>query len=114
MNRWYQVRRMRGAVYLILTGVLAMLNEWHILTWHQSWPLFLVAAGLLMLAERAAWTADVREQQRTQGAGPAGATYPGTTYSEQPAQSASWPAPAQGPLVQPHPPGPEDSGAEDR
>lgn len=109
MNRWYQVRRMRGAVYLILTGVLAMLNEWHILTWHQSWPLFLVAAGLLMLAERAAWTADVREQQRTQGPGLAGAA-----YSEQPAQSTSWPAPAQGPLVQPHPPGPEDSGAEDR
>lgn len=31
MNRWYQIRRLRGAVILILIGVLALLNQWNIL-----------------------------------------------------------------------------------
>ena len=39
MNRWYQVRRLRGAVILILIGVLALLNQWNIMHWRVSWPL---------------------------------------------------------------------------
>lgn len=31
MNRWYQIRRLRGAVILILIGVLALLNQWNIM-----------------------------------------------------------------------------------
>lgn len=63
MNRFYQIRRMRGAVFLILVGVLALLNQRHILSWGQSWPLFLILLGVLMLAERAAWMADLRDRQ---------------------------------------------------
>ncbi len=40
MNRWYRIHRLRGAVFLILIGVLALLSEWNILRWRESWPLF--------------------------------------------------------------------------
>ena len=66
MNRWYQIRRLRGAVILILIGVLALLNQWNIMHWGTSWPLILIVLGLLMVAERAVWTADVRAQQEEQ------------------------------------------------
>ena len=46
MNRWYQIRRLRGAVILILIGVLALLNQWNILYWHNSWPLILIVIGV--------------------------------------------------------------------
>ena len=118
MNRWYQIRRLRGAVFLILVGVLALLNQWRILSWDKSWPLFLIVAGVLALAERTAWTADVRDQQIAQSMG----ATPG--YPRQPAPPAAGsyrPAPdaAQNSLVQTHPPAseptriPEDS-REDR
>ena len=105
MNRWYQIRRLRGAVVLILIGVLALLNQWNILRWHSSWPLFLIGLGVLMLVERAAWTADARAQQEAH---------------EDAAASASWPSAAapsnvgSGPFVQAQPPTPEDPGREGR
>jgi hypothetical protein len=37
--------------------VTALLHEWHILSFGQSWPLYLVLAGVLALAERAAFQA---------------------------------------------------------
>lgn len=63
MNRCFQIRRLRGAAFLILVGILALLNQEHILTWGKSWPFFLILAGLLLFLERAAWAADVRDQQ---------------------------------------------------
>jgi hypothetical protein len=118
MNRWHQIHRMRGAAFLILIGVLALLNQWHILRWGQSWPLFLIVAGLLALAERAAWTADVREQQAAQGLGlmgqaggqPAPPNPTGPSY-----WSAASPANAgEAPFIQTQPPAPEDPGREER
>ncbi len=117
MNRWYQVRRMRGAAFLILIGILALLNQWRILSWDKSWPFFLIVAGLLALAERAAWTADVRDQQAAQGFAPAGqyGDHPIPPYST---VSSSWTTPspsvADKPFIQTHPPAPEDSGREER
>jgi len=89
MNRFYQVRRLRGAAFLILIGVLALLNQWRVLSWNQSWPLFLILLGVLILAERAAWTADMRDQQAAQALGPMNAvpinpgpsTYPAGSWS---------------------------------
>lgn len=108
MNRWYQIRRIRGAAFLILIGVLALLDQWRILSWHKSWPLFLIVAGLLALAERAAWTADVRDQQ---------AATMGQPIPPNPAKSSWSGAPqsdATQPFIQTHPPAPEDYGREDR
>jgi hypothetical protein len=106
MNNWYMLRRLRGAVYLILIGVLALLNQYRILTWDQSWPFFLIVPGVLMLAERAAWSADIRRQQEEQGV-------------PVPPQSASWlgaapAAPREAPFVQTKPPAPEEPGREER
>lgn len=114
MNRWYQLRRMRGAAFLILVGILALLNQWNILSWDKSWPLFLILAGALALAERAAWTADVREQQ---AASPFGAAGMGAVPPTPPS-SAYWsPVPPSTPaetFVPPTPPHPDDPGREGR
>jgi len=109
MNRWYQIRRLRGAAWLILIGVLALLNQWHILSWDKSWPLFLIVPGVLILAERAAWSADVREQQTAQTMGQTAQPLP-------PNPSGPWAAPpstpGQPPFIQTHPP--DEPGREDR
>jgi hypothetical protein len=72
MNHWYQMRRLRGAVILITIGVLALLDQWHIMRFEASWPFILIVLGLMKIAERAAWSADVRDQQNVQAFGPAG------------------------------------------
>ena len=54
MNAWLAIRRLRGPAYLILVGVTALLNQWGILSFGHSWPLYIILAGVLGLAERAA------------------------------------------------------------
>lgn len=118
MNRWYQIRRLRGAIILILIGVLALLNQWNILHWDTSWPLILIVLGLLMILERAVWAADVRARQEEQQY----AASTGAYNSSQPlggiAGSTSWPAPpsnvGSGPFIQTPPPPPDDPGREGR
>jgi hypothetical protein len=53
MNAWLLLRRLRGPAYLILFGVTALLNQWGILGFDRSWPLYLILAGVMGLAERA-------------------------------------------------------------
>jgi hypothetical protein len=57
MNAWLAIRRLRGPAYLILVGITALLNQWGILSFGHSWPLYLILAGVLGLAERAALAA---------------------------------------------------------
>ncbi len=54
MNHYIMIRRLRGPAFLMLVGVLALLNQMDILSWGKSWPLLLILAGVLALAERAA------------------------------------------------------------
>jgi hypothetical protein len=54
MSRYILIRRLRGPAFLLLVGVIALLAQAHILDWGQSWPLYLILAGVLLLAERAA------------------------------------------------------------
>lgn len=54
MTQWLLIRRLRGPAFLLLVGVLAMLQEWTDFGFGRSWPLFLILAGVLALAERAA------------------------------------------------------------
>lgn len=117
MSRWYRIRRLRGAVFLILVGVLALLSQWNILLWRESWPLFLIVFGLLMLAERIAWTLDLREQQANEESAFGGGVL-GLSQSRPPdaSEPPSWASPAHfadagtAPSVQPDSPTPEDSG----
>ena len=54
MNSWLLIRRLRGPAFLILVGITALLNQWGVLSFGRSWPLYLILAGVIGLAERAA------------------------------------------------------------
>ena len=54
MNTWLLIRRLRGPAFIILVGVTALLNQWGVLSFSRSWPLYLILAGVIGLAERAA------------------------------------------------------------
>jgi hypothetical protein len=84
MNRWLLIRRLRGPAFLLLFGITALLHEWDILSFGQSWPLYLVLAGVLALAERAAFTQPDPMQSPPQ--------YPGAYPPPPP--PAGWPAAA--------------------
>jgi hypothetical protein len=50
MTTWLLIRRLRGPAFLILVGITALLNQWGVLSFGRSWPLYLILAGLLSLA----------------------------------------------------------------
>ncbi len=54
MSRYVLIRRLRGPAFLLLVGFIALMAQLHIMSWGHSWPLFLILAGVLALAERAA------------------------------------------------------------
>ena len=56
MDTWLLIRRLRGPAFLILFGITALLNQWDVLSFSRSWPLYLILAGVIGLAERAALT----------------------------------------------------------
>jgi len=84
MSRYIMIRRLRGPAFLLLVGVNALLSQAHILGWGSSWPLYLILAGILALAERAALFAE--------GGYP---PYPGTPYPGAPYPGAPYPGPPQ-------------------
>jgi hypothetical protein len=81
MNSWLLIRRLRGPAFLILIGITALLNQWGVLSFGRSWPLYLILAGVIGLAERAAILA----------APPAPPMYPGPYASPAYPQSAAAP-----------------------
>jgi hypothetical protein len=58
MSRYLIVCRLRWPALLLLTGVIALLDQMDILTWGHAWPLYLILLGVLALAERAALAAE--------------------------------------------------------
>lgn len=58
MSRYLIICRLRWPALLLLTGVIALLDQMDILTWGRAWPLYLILLGLLALAERAALAAE--------------------------------------------------------
>ena len=53
MNRYIIIHRLRWPALLLLTGVIALLDQAGILSWGRAWPLYLILLGVLALAERA-------------------------------------------------------------
>ncbi|HVJ09577.1 MAG TPA: hypothetical protein VM554_14460 [Acidisarcina sp.] len=80
MNRYAILCRLTGPALLLLTGVLALLAQAHILPWHKSWPLYLITLGVLKLLQRSALC------EIEPGDYPG---YPGTTPPPQPPASTS-------------------------
>jgi hypothetical protein len=56
MNQYLLIRRLRWPVILVTFGVTALLDQYDILGYGRSWPLYLIVIGILQLAERAALT----------------------------------------------------------
>jgi hypothetical protein len=56
----YQLRLFRasaGAAWLALVGLMFLLDDFRILTWAHSWPLFIILAGVMAVFKRAAYSA---------------------------------------------------------
>ena len=85
MNRYIFIRRLRGPAFLLLVGVIALLNQADILSWGHAWPLFLILGGVLLLAERAALVGQPVPQYP-------GTQYPGSQYQGTPYQGGAYPA----------------------
>ncbi len=62
MNAYLWIHRAKGPAMLLVFGITALLNEWHVISYGKSWPLYLIVLGVLQLAERAAWSQYVQEQ----------------------------------------------------
>ena len=62
MNPYLLIHRIKGPAMLLVFGVTALLNEWDIISFGKSWPLYLIVLGVLQLAERAAWSQWQQEQ----------------------------------------------------
>jgi hypothetical protein len=57
MNQYIFLQRIQGPALLLTFGVTALLDQWHIMSFGRSWPLYLIVLGVLKLAQRAALTA---------------------------------------------------------
>jgi hypothetical protein len=107
MNSYLWIHRIKGPAMLLVFGITALLNEWDIISYGKSWPLYLIVLGVLQLAERAAWS-QVQQDQYAQymaqqgqpyGAAPgqaAGVPYPGSPYPGSPYPGATPPPAAPG------------------
>jgi len=54
----YQYRlfaALRGSIWVILVGVLFLLDSFDILSWGHSWPLFIIVAGLMAVFQRVSY-----------------------------------------------------------
>jgi hypothetical protein len=81
VNHYILIRRLRGPAFLLLVGINALLAQSHILGWGHSWPFYLILAGVLALAERAALASTDPTQQPPYP----GVPYPGTPVAQPPA-----------------------------
>ena len=76
MNPYIFIHRIKGPAMLLVFGITALLNEWDILSFGRSWPLYLIVFGVLQLAERAAFSQYQQQYMQGQYAGPG--VVPGT------------------------------------
>lgn len=54
MNQYIFLQRIQGPALLLTFGVAALLDQWDILSFGRSWPLYLIVLGVLKLAQRTA------------------------------------------------------------
>jgi TM2 domain-containing membrane protein YozV len=52
LSRWRLARAVHSSFWIILTGVIWLLDVLGILPWSRSWPIYLIAAGVMLLVNR--------------------------------------------------------------
>lgn len=52
LYHWRLSRALRGSFWIVLTGVIWLLDALRILTWGHSWPIYIIAAGVMMFLKR--------------------------------------------------------------
>jgi hypothetical protein len=87
MNTYLWIHRAKFPIMLLVFGVTALLNQYDVISYGKSWPLYLITFGILQLAERAAWS-------QAQASFPPQPPYPGYPYPGQ-AQGYPNPVPSQ-------------------
>lgn len=56
MYRARALHALQGPVWIVLVGVMFLLDSFHILSWGRSWPLFIIMAGVLAVLRRSAFS----------------------------------------------------------
>ncbi len=51
------IRALQSSIWVILTGVLFLLDNLNILSWGRSWPLFIIVGGVMAFVQRSAYAA---------------------------------------------------------
>jgi hypothetical protein len=54
--RWRLAHALSGCTWLVLVGVVMLLDSLHILRWGSSWPIFLIGAGILLMLRHSLMT----------------------------------------------------------
>jgi hypothetical protein len=106
MSRYVMIRRLRGPVFLLLIGVLALLHQMGLIEhfWHLFWPLLLIMLGVFMLAERATLAAEGGYPPMPFPGAPYSNPYPGgQPYSGAPVSGAVEAHPSAGAVQVPAP-----------
>ena len=55
------VRALQSSVWVVLVGVLFLLDELHILSWGRSWPLFIILGGVMAFVQRSAYASTAQQ-----------------------------------------------------
>jgi hypothetical protein len=110
MSRYMIICRLRWPALLLLTGVIALLDQADILSWGRAWPLYLILLGVLALAERATLASEAPPVPTSPYASgyPAGSYAPGYGPGYGPGYAPGYappagPPPGTGPVVTPQP-----------
>jgi hypothetical protein len=106
MNRYTIVCRLRWPAFILLTGVIALLDQMGVVGWGRAWPLYLILWGVLALAERAAMAAQPPVAAYDPNPGyapgyPAGYAHPPGAYTGPYPNPAASINPVQAPPYQP-------------
>jgi len=104
MSRYSIICRLRWPAALLLTGVIALLDQMDVLSWGRAWPLYLILFGVLALAERAAMASQPPSAVYVPNAGyapgytPQPGVYPGPYSATAPSGNPIPPAPPYQPV----------------
>jgi len=109
MSRYSIICRLRWPAALLLTGVIALLDQMDVLSWGRAWPLYLILFGVLALAERAAMASQPPSAVYVPNAGyapgytPQPGVYPGPYSATAPSGNPIQPARPISPSPAPRP-----------